>query len=144
MDVLMTVGLVAVVAGIAVTPFQEAVSRYRLNAAARTVATELRSARSLAQARGSIIEIDFDASARTLRAIDLSDPANPVRATKQLADGITFESVPGTNLRFFPRGSVRGGSVQLRNEYGHTVSVTMDASGRSTVSERAQGSSPQS
>lgn len=140
MDVLLTVAVIGVLAGLVVTPVQEAVSRYRLGAAAAMVASELRTARSLAMTHGSVVEVSFNRETRSLQVRDLADPSNPARHVKSLAEGVDFSSVPSVAIRFFPRGFVRGGTVALQNHYGDRLFVVLDPSGLSRVA----GSEPNS
>ncbi len=131
-DLMATLLLVVVVAGLSVAPLRQSIDRYRISSEARRIATELQRARSLAQTKGSIFQVTIDSNSGSLQVTDLADASNQ-RAQLKLRHGTTFESTPSNTLRLYPKGYARGGDIVLASPDGHRARVSLLASGRTQV-----------
>ena len=90
-EVVVTIGLVGVIAGLGAPRLVELVRVARVAGAARAVATTLRAARARAIAGAGPVEVRFDASARH---VVVSDQAGTPIETRPLAGGVAFGALP--------------------------------------------------
>jgi len=135
MELLIIVGLFAVVVAMAVPQLQSTLSGERLVTSIDNLAAELNMARTLSVSRNATYEIRIDTSAGTYQIIDTEDPGNPPRGMKQLDPGISLGNVPTTPIRFFSRGYSTGGSVVLVSVSGNSCSLTVNRSGHVQVGD---------
>lgn len=129
-ELLIVVGLLAVVATMAIPQLQSSLDGDRMLASRDNLAAELNLARTMAVSRNATYEIQFDSAARTYQIIDIEDPGNPPRSIKQLDPGIFLGNIPVSPLRFFARGYSTGGSVLLVSSVGNSCSLVVNRSGR--------------
>lgn len=133
MDLLLTMAIAGLLLSLSATPLLEGVGKYRLSSEAQEIVSKMERARMLALSQGSAYQVNIDAASQSLKIVDLSDPANPGLAAIQLRDGFAFSRVPSNPIRFLPRGYVRGGTIELTDQKGQAVSISVQASGKAHV-----------
>lgn len=109
LELLVVLAILGVVVGLAVPLFGRAMPGMQLQASARAVAAELRSARGRAIAANDEFVIAVDVQRRTVGSIAL-DPSiglSLYTAAEELTDGAAG------GIRFYPDGSSTGGRVRL-------------------------------
>ena len=134
-ELLIVVGLLAVVVTMAVPQLQSSLDGDRMLTSRDNLAAELNLARTMAVSRNATYEIRFDTSARTYQVIDTEDTANPPRSAKQLDPGVNFGNIPVSPLRFFARGYSTGGNVVLVSTAGTSCSLAVNRSGRVQIGD---------
>ena len=89
-ELLIVIGLVSVLAGIAVPAISAGMERYRLISASQQVASMIRAARWQAVAKNQILHVRFDyPDAAQYQVLDEADTA--IGAVQYLPDGVTFD-----------------------------------------------------
>lgn len=78
-ELLLVLAIIGTISAVAVPRMMEAESRWRIEGAARRIATDLEAARSLAIARSTTVEITFDATGYTTKVS--GDDVVPLRVT---------------------------------------------------------------
>lgn len=129
LEILIVVVAATAVLAIAVPGIQRSMSSTRLKNSAIQLASELSFARNSAVSRSATFTLLLDFNGGTFQIIDPADPQNPPRVRKNLDDGIQFNTVPGNQIRFFPRGNATAGAIQLMDAFGQTVTITVSPSG---------------
>lgn len=132
LDLLMTMAILTVAAGLAIPAVSGVLTSYELNVAAQELASEMSAARALAVSRGSAYTVTFNVSSNSYQVIDISDPNNPTRVSRELEGDVVFQAVPQTAIRFDPRGLTSGGTVVLAGG-SDTLAVLVDPAGKATV-----------
>lgn len=109
LELLVVLAILGVVVGLAVPLFGRAMPGMELQASARAVAAELRSARGRAIAGNDEIVVAVDVQGRIVgsMALDESIGVSLYSAAEDLIDG------GAGRIRFFPDGSSTGGRVRL-------------------------------
>ena len=118
-----------VVLTFAVPEMQRSLSASRLQTSATQLAAELNFARTISVSRNATFEVRFNSATRTFQIVDQEDPDNPPRVAKALEPGITFGSVPGGQVEFFPRGHAQAGVIRLANAFGQQIDVVVRSTG---------------
>ncbi len=119
-----------IILSISLPKFQQFLDYYSLTSSANLVASELNAGRALAVSRNWIYDVSLDTGNNTIQIIDPNDPDNSPRTEKGLESGDSFSTVPATSIRFYSRGHARGGTIVLRNQSGHTISIIVSPSGK--------------
>ncbi len=135
LELLLVATVAVVLIAIVAEPIQNSIQKYRLSTTAHELASEIERARNMALAQGSAFEISINASAGSLQIVDLSDPNNPIRSSRNLEHGIAFTAVPSQPIRLLPRGYVRGGSFEINDGNGWKISIEVPAAGKTKVSK---------
>ncbi len=119
-----------IILSIALPKFQQFLDYYSLTSSANLVASELNAGRALAVSRNWVYDVSLDTGNNTIQIIDPNDPDNSPRTEKGLESGDSFSTVPANPIRFYSRGHARGGTIVLRNQSGHTISIIVSPSGK--------------
>jgi Tfp pilus assembly protein FimT len=111
LEALFGVGLAALLAGNGVARLVDLVQTARLAGAARTVATALRLARSIAISADDTVEVHFDAA----RAVcETRDGAGALLETRPLPPGVGFAALPARRrIVFGGLGTADNGTITL-------------------------------
>lgn len=125
-ELLVVLGILGLVTAIAMPFLTGGGARAELAAAARSLASDLRLARSEAVARNRSQAVTIDAAGRRYLGFDRSSHALP-------ADSQLSLSLPGRDrvdetsgrIRFFPDGSSTGGTITLADD-GQTLRVDVE------------------
>ncbi len=129
----MTAAVAIVLISLAAPAVVESLGKSRLRATAELMASEIERAKSMAMTQGTAFEIQIDPANGTLAVVDVSAPNQAMREPKRLPADIHFCAVPSEPIRMLPRGPVRGGTLQLGNGDGLTISVSVAPTGRTQV-----------
>ena len=129
-ELLIVVGLFAVVTAMAIPQIQATLDGERLVTSRDNLAAELDLARTMAVSRNVTYEIQLDTSAGTYQIVDTEDTNSPPRSLKQLEPGIILANNPNPPIRFFARGYSTGGSVVLVSARGNACTLTINRSGQ--------------
>lgn len=119
-----------IILSISLPKFQQFLDYYSLTSSANLVASELNAGRALAVSRNWVYDVSLDTGNNTIQIIDPNDPDNSPRTEKGLESGDSFSTVPANPIRFYSRGHARGGTIVLRNQSGHTISIIVSPSGK--------------
>lgn len=130
LDLFIVATFVAVIAAFSFQPVRQGIQAYRLDQAVNLTLAKLERARSLARSRGQFAEVVLDKDAGILIVAGESELV--------LSPGVSFQEVPGAPIRFSPRGYARGGSIVLTDDYGHSKTITITASGAMEVLDSYQ------
>jgi prepilin-type N-terminal cleavage/methylation domain-containing protein len=134
-ELLIVIAAGTVVLAFAVPEMQRSLSASRLQTSATQLAAELNYARTISVSRNASFEVRFNSAERTFQILDTEDPANPPRVAKTLEPGITFASVAGGQVGFFPRGHAQAGVITLTNGFGQRINVVVRSSGMVEVQD---------
>lgn len=129
LELLIVVALAAALAGLAVPGVQRSLSSSQLAASANVINAELNFARTIAVSRNAIFEILISPEQGTIQVIDPEDPQNPPRVPKRLDSNISFVGLPGSTIRFFPRGHSSSGVITLGDDYGQVLNIQVSQAG---------------
>jgi general secretion pathway protein H len=130
LEVLVGLGLAAVVAGIGVVRLATFLEGARLAGAARTVATGLRLARGLALSSGASVEVALDAAAGTC---DTRDARGTLVERRRLPPGVAFAALPARRrVSFGGLGTGENATLVLAAS-GRRRSVVVNQRGRVRV-----------
>lgn len=135
LDLLIVIGIVLILATISVQPIRQGIQAYKVDQAINLTLSKLERARSLAQSRNTIAEVQLNSEAGTIQIVDTADRSNNAEVALVLETGVSLKEMPKASIRFFPRGYARGGTITLGDDYGHLKSITITASGSMEVSE---------
>jgi len=133
LDAMLAVGLVFVLGAVSLHPLQEGIQAYRLDRAVSLTVSKLERARALATSRGTIAEVELDSQSGTIAITDLGDPETTGIGSLVLESGISLQKQPEDRIRFFPRGSARGGTLTIGDQHGYSKSITVTGAGLITV-----------
>ena len=136
-ELLVVVAIAAVGVALAVPQIQSSIAGYNLVASTEMLVAELDAARMMAISRGADFQISF--TSQSIQIIDPSDPENPVRAVKDLGDGVFFTFMPDDPIVFSPRGFAQGGVFQVANRHGETFVIQVTRSGRTEIHQPSEG-----
>jgi len=144
-ELMITIAILAIVAGIAYPMFQQLAINNNLKAAARDLASDFASLkeRSIAEYRMYRLTVDVNNNNYTLQQCGNPgancngwNPPFTVKNLSNIAADIIFDA-GGTNqtdFRFQTRGTMTpAGTVQLRNSRNSTAAITINITGRSSV-----------
>ncbi len=110
-EALAGVGVAAVLAGMGVARLVELVETARLAGAARTVATALRLARSIAISGDDDVEVRFDAASARC---ETRDRGGALLETRSLPPGVVFAALPArARIGFGGLGTADNGTITL-------------------------------
>jgi len=129
-ELLLVVCVLAMAAAFGLPALQGTMTAYRLRASADTIAGELDAARVMAISRGAEYQVKFTST--SVYVEDPLDTDHAPRVPKTLDEGVTV-SGGGPTITFKPRGTCSGGAVQLGDTKGNTASITVTATGKTTV-----------
>jgi prepilin-type N-terminal cleavage/methylation domain-containing protein len=141
LELLVVLGMVAIVAVFAWPRMTELLPRTELTAATNTLVADIRWARQKARAQGRVLVIRFDPNGRCYtvggetgfqRAVHLPTPLSFGTPEDQASDGITFRD---DAIRFSPRPGLQNsfGSVSLRTPSGQARKITVSIAGYSSL-----------
>jgi prepilin-type N-terminal cleavage/methylation domain-containing protein len=141
LELLVVLGMVAIVAAFAWPRITELLPRTELTAATNTLVADIRLARQKARAQGRVLVIRFDPNGRvyTIGGETGSQRAVPLPATLSFgtpedpgSDGITFRD---NTIRFSPRPGLQNsfGSVSLHTPSGQARKITVSIAGYSSL-----------
>lgn len=141
LELLVVLGMVAIVAAFAWPRMTELLPGTELTAATNTLVADIRLARQKARAQGRVLVIRFDPNGRlyTIGGETGSQRAVPLPATLLFgtpedpgSDGITFRD---NTIRFSPRPGLQNsfGSVSLRTPSGQARKLTVSIAGYSSL-----------
>ncbi|NQU32119.1 MAG: type II transport protein GspH [Bacteroidetes bacterium] len=142
-ELLVVIGIIAIIAGIAASSFLGNLPQYRLNGAARQIMGDLMWARMQSVSQNNRFRIVFDDDHQYTilddddndNAEDSTESTFPKNLQTSYSD-VTFGTItavqPGSDPIFSPDGTLywpSGYTIYLRNEYG-TKSVVISSAGR--------------
>ncbi len=142
LELLAVLGMVAVAAAVAWPRATDLLQRAELSASTRALLSDVRWARTAAQAQGRVIEMRFDphrslytigrAGALPQRVVRLSETLSFGSPEDPEADGVTFRD---DTITFSPRASLQNsfGSVVLRTPTGQARKMTVNIAGYASV-----------
>ena len=141
LELLVVLGMVAIVAAFAWPRITELLPRTELTAATNTLVADIRWARQKARAQGRVLVIRFDPNGRVyiIGGETGSQRAVPLPATLSFgtpedpgSDGITFRD---NTIRFSPRPGLQNsfGSVSLHTPSGQARKITVSIAGYSSL-----------
>jgi hypothetical protein len=91
-------------------------------------------ARTIAVSRNAMYQLTFSDDGGEFQIIEPLSDTSP-RNAHRLESGITFANLPTAPIRFFPKGHAQGGAIQLSNDFGDSIVVTVSPSGMVDVSD---------
>lgn len=141
LELLVVLGMVAIVAAFAWPRMTELLPRTELTAAANTLVADIRWARQTARAQGRVLVVRFDPDGRVYsvggetglqRAVHLPATLSFGTPEDPGSDGITFRD---NTIRFSPRPGLQNsfGSVSLRTLSGQARKITVSIAGYSSL-----------
>ena len=135
LEILIVVGLIAVLAGATVPTLTDAIQRYSLMTASQEVVSTIRGARHQAVGQNRVLRVRFDfPAAGQYQVLDAADAA--VGDVKTLPEGALFGAVSGdiqitTSGRMTDlAGNTTTETIVVSNDDGQTRTITVSASGR--------------
>lgn len=127
-EILVVLGIISLVLGLATTYFFNFKSSSAVNIAAQEIVSALNQARSLAITKQDDFKVFFDVGANVYVVRDSSD--NAVDASHHLDNGIVFDrtSFDNDTVVFKSTGSIRelSGSVYIKNNSGKFNTVRVE------------------
>ncbi len=139
-ELMITLALMVIAAGIAIPFFQRYALNANLKAAARDIQSDIHQLKARAVAENIMYRISFDVTNNRYTLEQGTDTGTPYTAlqTKPLtgvaADiRLTSTTFAGSTVVFQKRGTVSAGTVNLTNSRGSTAAVTATISGRAYV-----------
>ncbi len=137
-ELLVTIAIIAIVAGIAYPSLNRMASNGNLRSAARDIMADITALKERAMAENSGYSVDFNTGANSYTITRLSD--NTVISSKSpasFAQGIQLTGVAfgaGSKITCLTRGTLnQGGNITLRNSRGSTATIICLVSGRTYV-----------
>lgn len=137
-ELLIVLAIIAVLTGLAQASFTTQLPHLRLNAAARTLVSDLRWARQLAIAQGQPVQIVLDPERDRYQIEKQSQPGIPIGWVRDLQDrrqGLGEIDLVGSSgdriLIFYPQGTTNSWTtITLKNRTGEQRQITVVATGR--------------
>jgi len=137
-ELLVTIVVTTILAGLASVSFISQLPHHRLNNAARALLSDLRWARQLALAERQPVMVILDPDRESYRIERQSTPGLPVDGERDLTDRKQgfgeidlVSSSGGRTLTFYPQGLTNNWTtILLRNEAGEERKITLIATGR--------------
>lgn len=138
MELLVTVGIIAIVGAVSVLGSQQLLNSYRVRSAARQVMGDLQFARLSAIKEGRIYRVCFIPGDTVVTAYQITNGAcgtTPIRTTNVNNLGVTAtENFTGTKVDFSPQGTASVGQVTVQSADGtKVVNVAMGAAGNPRI-----------
>ena len=135
-ELMIVIGLVGLMAGLAGESFGSAASHYKGKAMAVELAAELREARYLALVRGERVRVVFDTGRMTIRTEPADRPNETIREYTYQGKNVAFERLPsGPSLLFYPSGrTATPATIILRNGQSERWQITVSLTGRVSLS----------
>jgi len=131
LELMVTLGILAVVLTIAIPDFHRISSNGNLKTAARDLVADFNALKARAMAENTQYVLTFNGDNTYM------SPGLPnVKSPASIAKDITFDPPNfggGTTVTFSTRGTLTAGSVVLRNSRGSTAQITCNLSGRTYV-----------
>jgi type IV fimbrial biogenesis protein FimT len=131
LELMVTLGILAVVLTIAIPDFHRISSNGNLKTAARDLVADFNALRARAMAENTQYVLTFNGDNTYM------SPGLPnVKSPASIAKDITFAPPNfggGTTVTFSTRGTLTAGSVVLRNSRGSTAQITCNLAGRTYV-----------
>lgn len=133
-ELLIVATVTTVLLSASVPMVRRSMSSNRLKNSAVQLASELNMARTIAVSRNAMYELTFSTYDGSFQIVEPLSDTSP-RLTHELESGIAFARMPTTSIRFFPKGHAQGGAIQLSNDFGDTMTVSVSPSGMVDVSD---------
>lgn len=131
-ELLITIGVIGIIAGIGLPVYKTLLPTLDLNAATRDLASDLRHAQQLAVTEQVVHSITFN-QAHGEYVMSKGYPTSTPLSTKRLSGVITIQSVSGfssATASFIPTGAaIETGSLILANSKGRTSTIEIKPSG---------------
>lgn len=134
-ELLIVLAVLTIVASFAVPSMQRSLSASRLQTSADQLAAELNFARTISVSRNAAFAVQFNSAQRTFQIVDPEDPEHPPRVAKTLEPGVSFGSVPGSQVQFFPRGHAQSGTIRLTSQWGQRIDIVVLSTGMVEVQD---------
>ena len=142
MELMVTVAIIAIVAGFGIPAFNRMAVNGNLRTAARDIMGDIANLKEGAMAYNQQLSIGFDTGANSYTLQRL--PPNPDgtltninKSPASFGQGIQLTGVAfgaGTTVTFLTRGTLQqGGNIVLTNSRGSTATITCNLSGRTYV-----------
>ena len=133
MELIITIAIIAIVAGIAYPSFSRMAVNGNLRTAARDIMSDIAGLKERAMAENTQYAVIFDTGNNNYSFPGMASGKSPASFGPgiQLA-GVAFGA--GTTVTFLTRGTLsQGGNIVLTNSRGSTATITCNISGRTYV-----------
>lgn len=134
-ELMLAMGLVAIMLVFAGEGFVTAASRYQGKAVVSELAAELRAARYLAIMRRERVRIMFDPEAASVRIERADEPKDLIRLYEYRERRIALERLSnGSSIIFYPSGrAATANTIVLRNSHDERWQITVSLTGRISI-----------